>query len=73
MLRKVKPYSFGMKYHIGLFFLGIFFFFQRKMARDLEQGALLRKFSTFSKTIHFIGWSEKIQINDVHYEWSAGK
>ena len=45
MLRKVKPYFFGMKYHIGLFFLGIFFFFfQRKMARDLEQGALLRKF-----------------------------
>ena len=35
---------FGMKYHIGLFFLGIFLFFQRKMARDLEQGALLRKF-----------------------------
>lgn len=35
---------FSMKYHIDLFFLGTLSVFKEKITRDLEQGALLRKF-----------------------------
>lgn len=44
MLKKGQVLFFGKKYHIDLFFLGTISFFKEKMARDLEQGALLRKF-----------------------------
>lgn len=48
---------FSMKYHIDLFFLGTLSVFKEKITRDLEQGALLRKF------LHFL--SQKLTLGEI--------
>lgn len=48
MLRKVRPYFFGMKCHTDFFFSNraLISSFQGKVAGNLEQGAPLRKLIT---------------------------